>query len=139
MKNKTTETTNDVFDFINSFANTPQKKEDSYRLLALMEDISGYPPKLWGPSIIGFGKYHYQYASGHEGDAPLIAFSPRNAAISLYVYTGDEVHKHLLNDLGKFKIGKSCIYIKKLDDINLDKLQEMMKETIWYLKLNYLT
>jgi hypothetical protein len=139
MKNKTTETTNDVFDFINSFANTPQKKEDSYRLLALMEDISGYPPKLWGPSIIGFGKYHYQYASGHEGDAPLIAFSPRKAAISLYVYTGDEVHKHLLNDLGKFEMGKSCIYIKKLDDISLDKLQEMMKETIRYLKLNYLT
>jgi len=88
---------------------------------------------MWGPTIIGFGSYHYKYDSGHEGDAPLIGFSPRKAAISLYVYSPIEEHKHFLEDLGKFKIGKACIYIKKLSDINILTLEKMCKATIEYL------
>lgn len=136
-KNKTTETNKNVLDFINAFVETEQKRNDSYSLLKLMEKISGYEAKMWGPSIIGFGKYHYKYKSGHEGDAPLIGFSPRKAAISLYVFTGLKEHEHLLEDLGKFKMGKACIYIKKLSDIDQEKLKLLMKGTINYLKSKY--
>lgn len=137
-KNKTSETNKNVLDFIDEFADTEQKRKDSYELLELMRDVSGFEPKIWALTIIGFGNYHYKYNSGHEGNAPLIGFSPRKAAISLYVFTGDDAHKHLLNDLGKFKMGKACIYIKKLADIDQEKLKAMMKETIQYLKLNYI-
>lgn len=136
-KNKTNETAANVEDFINSFADTEQKRKDSFELLELMQGITGYGPKMWGPSIVGFGSYHYKYDSGHEGDAPLIGFSPRKAAISLYVFTGLEEHKHLLNGLGKFKMGKACIYVKKLADINQDVLKELMKETISFLQSRY--
>ena len=135
-KNKTTETENSVTGFINAVENQ-QKRDDSFKLLEIMRDVSGYHPKMWGPSIIGFGSYHYKYASGHEGDAPLIGFSPRKAAISLYVFTGLDQHRHLLNDLGKFKMGKACIYIKKLSDINEEQLLLLINETIVYLNSKY--
>jgi hypothetical protein len=138
-KNKTAETDQDVIDFINSFANTPQKREDGMALLALMENVSGCAPKMWGPSIVGFGSYHYKYASGHEGDAPLLGFSPRKAAISLYVYTGLPAHEHLLKDLGKFKMGKACIYVNKLSDINQQALITLMNATLAHMKSNYNT
>src|SRR5690606_5794734 len=115
-ENKTKETTENVIDFINQ-VDDEQKRKDSFQLLKLMEKTSGHKAKMWGPSIIGFGSYHYKYESGHEGDAPLIGFSPRKSAISLYVFTGLEEHKHLLDDLGKFKMGKACIYAKKMSDI----------------------
>lgn len=136
-KNKTTVTSKNVLDFINEFADTEQKRKDSYELLNLMQGISGYKAKMWGPSIVGFGSYHYKYKSGHEGDAPLIGFSPRKAAISLYVFTGLNEHENLLTDLGKFKKGKACIYVKKLSDIDREKLIILMTETIKYLKLKY--
>ncbi len=135
--NKTAATNQNVLDFINSFADTEQKRTDSIALLQLMQKISGHEPKMWGPSIIGFGSYHYKYASGHEGDAPLIGFSPRKAAISLYVYTGLPEHEPLLKDLGKFTIGKVCIYAKKLSDINEKALIALMKASIKFLKENY--
>lgn len=138
-KTKTTTTQASVPDFINSFADTEQKKEDSFKLIGLMAEVSGAEAKMWGPSIIGFGNYHYRYESGHEGDAPLIGFSPRKAAISLYVFTGLPKHEHLLADLGKFKMGKACIYIKKLADIDQSALAKLMKETIAYLKSKYET
>lgn len=93
-KNKTEETEKDVKDFINEFTGDIQKREDSFKLIKLMEKISGCKAKMWGPSIVGFGNYHYKYDSGHEGDAPLIGFSPRKAAISLYVFTGLKDHEH---------------------------------------------
>lgn len=138
-KNKTTVTDKDVLQFINEFANTEQKRKDSYELIKLMKSVSRHKPKMWGPSIIGFGSYHYKYASGHEGDAPMIGFSPRKAAISLYVFTGLEKHKHLLDGLGKFKMGKACIYVKKLSDIDQEKLKLLMQETIAWLKVKYAT
>ena len=135
--NKTTTTTKNIDQFILEFADSEQKIKDSYALMKLMQEISGVEPIMWGPSIIGFGHYHYKYASGHEGDAPLIGFSPRKAAISLYVFTGLPEHERLLLDLGKFKMGKACIYIKKLSDIDLQQLTVLMQETIQFLKLKY--
>jgi hypothetical protein len=136
-KTKTAETSVNVEEFIQSFANTEQKQLDSYELLKIMQDITGFEPKMWGLTIIGFGSYHYVYESGHEGDAPLVGFSPRKAEFSLYAYTGLKEHEHLLDNLGKFKVGKACIYFKKLSDINQSELKKLIKETIKYLKTKY--
>lgn len=135
---KTKATDADVHDFINTFADTEQKKKDSFDLLQLMHDFTGYEPKMWGPSIIGFGQYHYQSErSSQKGDWPLVGFSPRKAAISLYVYTGSAGQDDLLKELGKFKMGKACIYVKKLSDINQDVLKKLMESTIEYLQTKY--
>lgn len=132
---KTRPTDADVHEFINEFANTEQKKKDSFELLKLMEEVTGCTPKVWGPSIIGFGSYHYKSErSRQEGDWPLVGFSPRKSAISLYVYTGSPKHAHLLENLGKFKKGAACIYIKKLADIDRNALIKLMKTTIGSLK-----
>lgn len=135
---KTRPTEADVSDFINTFADTEQKRKDSFELLRLMENTTGYKPRMWGPSIIGFGSYHYKSErSRQEGDWPLVGFSPRKAAISLYVYTGADEHKHLLNKLGKFKMGKACIYIKRLSDIDQEALSNLIMTTVDYLKTRY--
>ncbi len=133
-KNKTTETEVDVFDFIESYVDNAQKKTDSQKLIALMGEWSGFEPKMWGPTIIGFGSYHYTYDSGHEGDAPILGFSPRKAQFSLYIYSKTDKSDVLLKDFGKFKMGKACIYIKKLADIDIAILEQLCKETIQYLK-----
>ncbi|MNV03274.1 hypothetical protein D3C71_935340 [compost metagenome] len=138
-KTKTHETDKDVFEFIEEFAPSEQKKKDSHELIALMTKATGFEPKMWGPSIIGFGTYHYKYASGHEGDAPILGFSPRKAAISLYVYTGLPEHEYLLKDLGKFKIGKVCVYVNKLSDIDRERLIHLMDVSVAYMKENYIT
>jgi hypothetical protein len=135
--NKTNETTVNVTDFINSYVEKDEKKADSFQLIELLSKWSGFEPKMWGPTIIGFGSYHYKYASGHEGDAPIIGFSPRKAEFSLYVYSPTKESEPLLNDLGKFKMGKACIYVKKLSDINIDTLEKMCKATIAYINENH--
>ena len=135
-KNKTAETSNDVTAVIKKYA-LPAQQEDSFRLIEMMREISGHEPKMWGPTIIGFGTYHYKYDSGHEGDAPLLGFSPRKAAFSLYVFTGADDHQHLLEGLGKFKMGKACIYVKKLSDIDESRLRTVMQATIAFLKAKY--
>lgn len=128
----------DVFEFIKSFADTEQKREDSLELVKLMQDFTGYPPKMWGPSIIGFGSYHYKSErSRQEGDWPLVGFSPRKAAISLYVYTGNPDHEYLLKDLGRYRIGKACIYIKKLSDIDQEALKRLMRASIDFIEEKY--
>ena len=135
---KTKQNNADVSVFINSFADSEQKRKDSFELIRLMQDFTGFEPKMWGPSIIGFGSYHYKSErSRQEGDWPLVGFSPRKAAISLYVYTGAKEHEQLLNGLGKYKMGKACIYIKKLSDINQDALRRLMRATIEYLQSRY--
>ena len=136
-KTKTTDTGASVEEFINSFANTEQKRADSYELIKIMQRITGFKPRMWGPSIIGFGSYHYKYESGHEGDAPMIGFSPRKAEFSLYAFTGAEEHQYLLKNLGKFKTGKACIYFKKLSDLDQNELEKLIKESIKYLKARY--
>ena|SRR5690554_673023 len=134
---KTTYTTQNVIEFVNTFVDSEQKKVDSFQLIELMREWSGTEPKMWGPSIIGFGNYHYKYASGHEGDAPIISFSPRKTALTLYVYSDTERSKELLADLGKFKMGKACIYIKRLSDIDIEILKEICEESILYLNEHF--
>ncbi|HEY1009698.1 MAG: DUF1801 domain-containing protein [Daejeonella sp.] len=136
-KNKTAETAADVKDFINSWVDNEQKKADSFQLIELMTQWSGFEPRMWGPTIIGFGSYHYKYASGHEGDAPVLGFSPRKAEFSLYVYVPTDENKRLLEELGKFKMGKACIYVKKLADINIPTLEKLCKESIAYVNNHY--
>jgi len=124
-KNKTTETAESIDDFLEKVTD-PVKRKDSYTLIEMMEKQSGFPARMWGPSIIGFGSYHYKYESGHEGDAPLIAFSPRSSAFSLYLSCDFKMKEELLPKFGKHKIAKACIYVKKLDDIDLGVLVEMI-------------
>lgn len=135
-QNKTTYTDSDVIAFVENIDQEQQRK-DSYQLISLMEAVTGESARMFGTSIIGFGKYHYKYESGHEGEAPLIAFSPRKAAISLYVYAGYEGQEALLVALGKFKMGKSCIYVKKMSDIDESALVTVMQATIDFLTTKY--
>jgi hypothetical protein len=135
---KTKQNDADVATFINTFAETELKKKDSFELLKLMQNLTGFEPKMWGGTIIGFGSYHYKSErSRQEGDWPLIGFSPRKAAISLYVYSGCAGQEALLNELGKFKMGKGCIYVKKLSDIDIEILKIMMQQTIEFLQTKY--
>jgi hypothetical protein len=136
-KTKTSFTGENVTDFINTYVDNEQKKADSFRLIELMQEWSSAEPKMWGPTIIGIDNYHYKYASGHEGDAPVLGFSPRKAAFSLYVYSDTEKSKLLLAKLGKFKMGKACIYVKRLSDINISALKELCIESIKYINENY--
>jgi hypothetical protein len=128
-KNKTTETSKSATDFINAVPDETKRK-DSFQIVEMMRKISGFDPKMWGPSIIGFGSYHYKYESGREGDAPMLGFSPRKAEIVLYLALGEDDREKLLKQFGKHKTGKGCIYFKKLEDVNVDVLKEMIKVTV---------
>ena len=135
---KTKKTDANVEEFIRTFADTDKKRKDGLELLQIMKDFTGYEPKMWGPSIVGFGQYHYKSdKSKQEGDWPLIGFSPRKAAISLYVYSGCAGQEELLHNLGKFKMGKGCIYVKKLEDIDVEILKKLMASTINFLEAKY--
>jgi hypothetical protein len=136
-KNKTTERETSIIDFINTFVADEAKRNDAFELVKIMQTTTGFEPKMWGPSIIGFGSYHYKYASGHEGDAPLAGFSPRKAAISLYVYLSPENREDLLSKLGKHRAAKGCIYIKKLSDTNIEILKEMASDSVKELQKLY--
>jgi len=135
---KTKQTDADVVEFIRAFAQAEQKQQDGFELLKLMQEASGCEAKMWGPSIIGFGSYHYKSErSRQEGDWPLVGFSPRKAAISLYVFSGTEAQEQLLKALGKFKMGKGCIYVNKLSDINREVLVQLIRENIAFLKSKF--
>ena len=133
---KTKENDRSVIEFIEA-VDHPQKREDAYRLLDIFTETTGYEAKMWGTSIIGFGSYHYKYASGHEGDAPLVGFSPRKAKISLYFTMEDSVRQQLLQSFGKHTTGKGCVYINKLSDVNVDVLKELIRQTVDYLRRTY--
>jgi hypothetical protein len=135
-KNKTTETLLSVNDFINVIKDETKRK-DSFVLIELIKKLTGFEPKMWGPSIIGFGSYHYKYDSGHEGDSPLVGFSPRVSAISLYLSGNFEKREELLEKLGKYKTAKGCIYLKKLDDIHIEILQTMITNHIKHIQKLY--
>lgn len=121
---KTRPTDVSVADFIAAVEN-PQRRADAETLCALFEEISGEPPAMWGPSIIGFGKYHYRYASGHEGDAPRLGFSPRKAQTVVYVMSGFKGQDAMIARIGKVKTSVSCMYVNRLDQIDLGVLREM--------------
>ncbi len=111
-----------------------QRREDCLTLAAMMEKITKSPPRLWGASIVGFGSYHYKYASGHEGDAPLTGFSPRKGPLSVYILAGFEQYPELLSGLGKFKTGKSCLYIKSLADVDPKVLRKLITASVRHMK-----
>ena len=136
-KNKTTETAIDPIDFIHSYVENEQKKEDSLKLLERMKEWSGYEPKMWGPTMIGFGTYQYTTDSGHSGEFFIIGFSPRKAAFSLYVKAPGNDNPELLEKLGNYKMAKTCIYVKKLADIDVNVLKKLCKASLAHMKKNY--
>lgn len=125
-KNKTVPTNADVVEFLATIEDQKQRA-DSERLIDLMHKISGEPPVMWGPSIIGFGTYHYKYESGREGDSPDIAFSPRKGKIALYITDDATKYPEITKRLGKYKTSKACLYITRLADVDLDALEELIK------------
>lgn len=134
-KNKTIETEQSVADFIGQLADET-KKQDSLLICNLMKEATGHEAKMWGASIIGFGTMHYKYESGHEGNAPLIAFSPRKSAISLYLASEFDGKEELLKNFGKHKQGEACIYVNKLKDINMDVLKQLIVSSLRNTKLS---
>jgi hypothetical protein len=127
-ENKTQKTSVSPKEFIKSVED-PQRREDAYELLKIFEEETGDKPVMWGPSIIGYGQYHYKYASGREGDWFLAGFSPRKQNMSLYVMMGFDKYQDLLGKLGKFKTGKGCLYINKLDDVDREVLRELIRKS----------
>ena len=124
-QNKTVPTAASVADFLAAVPNA-RRREDGQALLEMMRDITGIEPQMWGPSIIGFGSYHYKYESGREGDMPIIGFSPRSRSLSLYIMDGSDAYDDLLSRLGKHRKAVSCLYINKLADVDIDILREMI-------------
>lgn len=124
MTQKTLPTPESVADFIAAISD-PEKRRDAADLCALLESVSGEPPVMWGNAIVGFGSYHYVYASGHEGDAPRIGFSPRKVNLTVYIVPGFDGREALVARLGKVKTALSCLYIKRLADIDRDVLRDL--------------
>ncbi|PFA67064.1 hypothetical protein CN378_11830 [Bacillus sp. AFS015802] len=133
---KTKQHDGSVIEFIEKVDN-PNKREDAYRLLDIFSETTGLEAKMWGPSIIGFGSYHYKYKTGHGGDAPLVGFSPRKAKISLYFATGDPEREKLLPSFGKHTSGKACVYINKVADIDKEILRQLIQQSVTYLQKTY--
>ena len=109
------------------------KRHDSYAILAMMQEVTGVEAKMWGDSIVGFGSYHYKYASGREADWPLVGFSPRKQNLTLYIMSGFEQYDELLQRLGKHSTGKACLYIKRLADVDLAVLRELVKLSVEHM------
>jgi hypothetical protein len=130
---KTKATGSSVEAFIDGIAND-RRRDECRRLIALMTRVTRAQPVMWGPSIVGFGAYHYRYASGREGDWFLTGFSPRKAALTLYLMGGLERQEALLRRLGKYKAGKGCLYVKSLGDIDVNVLRSLLTATVRQLK-----
>ena len=133
---KTKQTEASVSAFLDSVENETRRK-DGHAVLEMMSRITGEPAKMWGPSIIGFGQYHYRYDSGHEGDMCLLGFSPRKANLVLYVLPGFEGQEDMLARLGKHKHGKGCLYINKLADVDTAVLEELMAASFKHMKAKH--
>ncbi len=132
-KQKTNPTDVDVGAFLDNVADD-QQRADSFVLLKMMQDITGLKPRMWGPTMVGFGEYHYKYASGHEGDCFQVGFAPRKGQISLYFMPGVGRFAAGLKTLGKHKTGKACLYIKRLADIDLTVLRGMLEKSYTEMK-----
>ena len=126
---KTKQTDASVKDFLNQIADK-ERREDCFAVAKIMEEITGEKPKMWGPSIVGFGSYHYKYASGREGDWLVTGFSPRKKDLTLYIMMGFAKHGELMEKLGKHSAAKSCLYIKRLSDIHIPTLKKLIKESV---------
>ena len=112
----------------------PTRREDSLAILEIMREITGVEPAMWGTSIVGFDTYHYQYASGQEGEWPVVGFSPRKRNLTLYIMSGFGQYDDLLSRLGKFKTGKSCLYINKLADVDQVALRELIRQSVDHVR-----
>jgi uncharacterized protein DUF1801 len=130
---KTKPTAQSVKDFLNSISDE-ERRDDCLAIAKMMEEITGEKPKMWGPSIVGFGSYHYKYASGREGDWLMTGFSPRKKDLTLYLMMGFEQHGELMKQLGKHSVGKSCLYIKRLSDIHVPTLKKLIRASVKQLK-----
>lgn len=130
---KTKQNEGDVEEFINGVVDE-RKRQDSFKILALMKEVTQSEPKMWGDSIIGFGSYHYKYASGREGDWFVAGFSPRKQNLTLYIMSGFDDYDELLGKLGKHSTGKSCLYIKRLNDIDMEVLRELVSKSVEHME-----
>jgi hypothetical protein len=128
-ESKTRPTDVKVEDFLNAVKH-PRRKADGCELLRIMREITNEEPVMWGPSIVGFGSYHYKYESGREGDMPVTGFSPRKQSLSLYIMSGFDEYEDLLEKLGKHRVGKSCLYINKLADVDISVLKELIRKSV---------
>lgn len=137
-ENKTKPTKADVEKFLENI-DDPVKKEDSYKILEIMKEVIGEEPVMWGDTIIGFGKYHYKYASGREGEWALTGFSPRKQSLTLYLNYGFEKKKDIMEKLGKYKTGKACLYIKRLEDVDLNVLRNLVNIAVEEVRKNSLS
>jgi hypothetical protein len=135
-QNKTTETSASVDAFIEAVADETQKN-DAKTISAMMARLSGEPPRMWGPSIVGFGRYHYKYESGREGDSCRIGFSPRRGQTVIYLLDGYQDRTAQLARLGKHKTGKACLYIKRMSDVDQSVLEEMIASSLAYMRVKY--
>ena len=126
---KTRPTEQSVDDFLDQLSSESQRA-DARHLRAMMERISGEPAVMWGPSIIGCGRYHYRYASGHEGESAAVGFSPRATSLSIYIVGGFDGQDDALGRLGKHKLGKGCLYVKRLSDVNESVLHELIQVSL---------
>lgn len=135
-QNKTQKTDQDVREFLDTVEHD-LRREDSFRVLGIMEKLTGMEAKMWGNSIIGFGDYHYKYESGREGDFFKVGFSPRKTSLTLYIMPGFERYPELMEKLGKYKTGRSCLYVKKLTDVDEGVLKELIVESVAYMTEKY--
>jgi hypothetical protein len=129
---KTKRTTGDVEAFLNSVQDE-RKRQDSFAILELMKEVTDAEPEMWGTSIVGFGSYHYKYASGREGDWMLVGFSPRAQNLTLYIMSGFNECDGLLEKLGKHSTGKSCLYIKRMEDVDKAVLKELVRKSVEHM------
>ena len=135
-KNKTIENNQDVLQFLNNVED-PKRRKDSIKLLEIITELTNLKPKMWGSSIVGFGKYHYKYATGREGEFMKTGFAPRKQSLTLYIMPGFDRYEESLKMLGKYTTGKSCLYIKKLEDVNIDVLKQLISESVDYMTQKY--
>lgn len=134
-KPKTVETAQSVSSFVKSIEDR-QRQNDCFEIIEIIKDQSGFEPKMWGSGIIGFGSYHYKYESGHEGDAPLVSFSPRKSEFALYIANFDG-KEELLKNFGKHKTAKACVYIKKLEKIDISVLKKLITGSVKHYREKY--
>jgi hypothetical protein len=130
---KTKKTDASVEEFLNSVEHD-KRRADGFALLELMQKVTGEPPAMWGQSIVGFGSYRYQYASGREGEWFLVGFSPRKRNLTLYIMSGFDEYEPLLRKLGKYRTGKGCLYINKLDDVDVQILGELIRQSLAHMR-----
>ena len=130
---KTRPTNASVEKFLNKTTDEA-RRQDCFAVARMMEEITGEKPKMWGPSIVGFGSFHYRYASGQEADWPVAAFSPRKSDLTLYLTPGFQQNKDLMDQLGKHRTGKSCLYIKRLSDVHVPTLKKLIRESVKAVK-----